>query len=314
MIIACPACNTRYVVPDNAIGDEGRTVRCAKCKHSWFQEGPTLELNEAAPEPEPAAPSAPAEPEVEQPATPPLPEGPIATPVADDHDDRVEEPGDTYDHPVEDEELVQQTEHAPVEEPATQDRDEGFPAAPPIYREEHDGVSARVDHYDATDDRIEEADPFVHEPPFRPRRNRLKYFTWAAIAFAVLAIGAIVALQMRANDWNIAGLLGSGEPAFAAADPDLELDFPQNQQERRTLSNGTKFFVARGTVANIGGETKTVPPVLIKLRDEAERVVFTHEIAPPKTELVPGESMEINEAVADIPENAVYADFGWSAR
>ena len=48
MIIACPACATRYVVPDSAIGMEGRTVRCAKCRHSWFQEGPALELPEAA--------------------------------------------------------------------------------------------------------------------------------------------------------------------------------------------------------------------------------------------------------------------------
>lgn len=42
MIIACPACSTRYVVPDTAIGVDGRTVRCAKCRHSWFQNGPEL--------------------------------------------------------------------------------------------------------------------------------------------------------------------------------------------------------------------------------------------------------------------------------
>lgn len=44
MILECSQCRTRYLVPDSAIGAEGRTVRCASCKHSWFQAPQVLDL------------------------------------------------------------------------------------------------------------------------------------------------------------------------------------------------------------------------------------------------------------------------------
>lgn len=37
MILTCPQCATRFVVPDQAIPDEGRKVRCAQCSHTWYQ-------------------------------------------------------------------------------------------------------------------------------------------------------------------------------------------------------------------------------------------------------------------------------------
>lgn len=37
MILTCPACSTRYRIGDNAIGPEGRSVKCARCGHEWQQ-------------------------------------------------------------------------------------------------------------------------------------------------------------------------------------------------------------------------------------------------------------------------------------
>jgi len=58
MIITCPACATRYNVPDNTVAGRARKVRCAKCSHEWLIEPPVAE---AASETEAAEATAPVE-------------------------------------------------------------------------------------------------------------------------------------------------------------------------------------------------------------------------------------------------------------
>ena len=40
MIISCPSCKTRYLVDPSALGERGRSVRCAKCSQIWSEKPP----------------------------------------------------------------------------------------------------------------------------------------------------------------------------------------------------------------------------------------------------------------------------------
>lgn len=39
MLLTCPACSARYLIDSAKIGENGRTVRCAKCGNTWFVAG-----------------------------------------------------------------------------------------------------------------------------------------------------------------------------------------------------------------------------------------------------------------------------------
>ncbi len=84
MILSCPACRTRYVVPDSAVGPSGRRVRCASCGNSWFQDPPALDLVERAAVTAPTAPALPDAVVPPQPAPPPAPVSHVEPEPVDD--------------------------------------------------------------------------------------------------------------------------------------------------------------------------------------------------------------------------------------
>ena len=101
------------------------------------------------------------------------------------------------------------------------------------------------------------------------------------------------------------------QPMFAEEQPGLKLDFPAKRQSQRQLPDQSWFFEVNGSVTNISQDSRSVPPILVVLRDARGRVVYNAEIQPPKRVLAPGESVSINEALVPVPKSGVKAEFGW---
>lgn len=59
MLIRCPQCQAGYNIPEEKIGENGRTLRCVKCKNEWHQPG--IKKEEEAPQ----APLAPVNPQTD---------------------------------------------------------------------------------------------------------------------------------------------------------------------------------------------------------------------------------------------------------
>lgn len=285
MILICPNCATRYLVPDEAIGVEGRQVRCASCKHSWYQEGIAL-----APRAEKtAAPVAV--------PTPPPPQAPISAAPS---------PAPAV--------VPAQAEAGSGAVPVDSVADEfGFEAvadrgagAPQGQVQEVEVANVGPTNPRVLDqlagkhaaDLAEEGDYGAEEEaPFRPRRNPAKLWTWAAVIFALSIAGAAGALSyFGPPQWAVrAGLLADTE------EPVLLFSLTK-PAEWRTLSNGSEYFAFSARILNSGPKVEQVPPVEVQLRDSQGRLVFSWITRADKAELKPGEEANINESRLDIPK------------
>lgn len=282
MILICPNCATRYLVPDEAIGVTGRQVRCASCKNSWYQEGVALPAREEPAREEGEKRSAPS---AFAPVAPAPGGGGAQASAADPRpvDSVADEFG--FEAVADDASITQPKGH--VQEVDVSDVG---PTNPRVL--DHQAGKRVADLAEEDDYRAEEA------AASRPRRNPAKLWTIAGIIFALAIMAAGGALSyFGPPQWAVrAGLLADAE------EPVLLFSLTK-PAEWRVLSNGQEYFAFSAQIHNSGTNVEPVPPVVVQLRDKQGRLVFSWTTRADKAELKPGEEAAINESRVDIPHN-----------
>lgn len=188
-------------------------------------------------------------------------------------------------------------EDAAIDDAADTAEADGPVPIPPVYTDPGYGES-----WDDED----EHSRFAHEPLLKPRRNPARMWTLAAVMFATISLGAIGATAW----YGLPNWMPFASPLFAEDQPGLKMNFPKKQQARSQLPDGTWIFQANGTVTNISQDPRSVPALLIVLRDSRGVVFRRSEVRPAKQVLAPGESVTINEALVST-KRVAGADIGW---
>jgi predicted Zn finger-like uncharacterized protein len=275
MLIVCPSCSTSYTIEPGSLGSAGRTVRCARCKTTWFADASPAEVAVAAEtvgEPSEAYNS----PGVIRPdrGTGPNDMGPA--------DEGVAAPGDPT------------PEAAETSLPTPAAIADAPPLVPAI---ESFGITAGSEP-----DEIENF--AVRRKRLQARRKRARRSSrWTALILVLFAFN--VALIGARND--VVRFFPQTASLFSAVGLPVNLrnlKF-ENMRITKEAQEGVSSLVVEGTIVSIANGATEVPRLRFAARDGAGQEVYTWTALPSRSILGPGEKLDFRSRFVSPPENAV---------
>ena len=294
MLIVCPNCATSYQIDASSVGAQGRMVRCARCRATWFASAPRAEdpvdafVDGIIAEAEAERPSPPAA------ATTPRP--PLRAVAHDDDFGREDSPpaADTHFETVDS--ATAAIIAATAEPPPV--LDDSPPLVPPI------------DHMPIPEPVVQpEPDPADSES-FIARRRRLqskrqksrRTSRWTAVVLVLLAFN--VAVIGARNE--VVRYLPQTASLFAAIGLPVnlrQLDF-QDVKISREIQNGVTILLVDGKIVSKAKTPLEVPRLRFAARNATGQEVYTWTAKPERATLPAGESMEFHTSLAKPPADA----------
>lgn len=268
MILVCPSCTARYLIPSKSLGGEGREVRCAKCDHEWFQGpdefGPTDNFESVS------------QPSHEQ-----------TDAVLDDDGDISSDDLPNNEASYEEPERVDDVELSEVNEPSEVD----------AYLEETD-IPESVKPDGKTNVPAFAKDVLRQKPSLQAR---LAGYMGALAVFGLLIIGAFFFKTTIIEKWPPATVIYE----LAGSSTSLkgeELVVESLSAQVLKDVDGRNYLLLQGRVVNLTNEIQSVPPLLARLRSTNGDDGDSWTIDTPLETLEPGEAFTFKSDYPAVPK------------
>jgi len=276
MLIVCPNCSTSYAVDPTSLGSAGRTVRCARCKGTWFADG-------AKPEPELTAVDAGTA--AEGTFTGVLrPDHPVnSSDVEIEHRPAGNEAGDSFVTP----------EHPAAEMPSpVVDAPSVVPSIEPSANSPDEADADEIENFAARRKRLQAR-----------RKQARRSSRWTAIILVLFAFN--VALIGARSE--VVRFFPQTASLFAAMGLPVNLrnlKF-ENMRISKEAQEGLSSLIVEGTIVSITNRPVEVPRLRFAARDTAGQEVYTWTALPSRSILGPGEKLDFRSRFVSPPDNAV---------
>jgi predicted Zn finger-like uncharacterized protein len=294
MLIVCPNCATSYLIEPGSLGAAGRTVRCARCKTTWFAGNTAKKVDDVSAFVDGVIAEAEAQADGNQ-ISPALSASPPVYAEAESaHDDFGAEPPSLALPPS----LPAVAAFAPL---AMEGDPPSIADAPSLVPPEHPVLpaasSAELD--------AEDMESFVarRERLKAKRKTKKRSSRWTAIALVLFAIN--VALVGARNE--VVRYLPQTASLFAAIGLPVNLRNLKfdNVRVSKETNDGITALMIEGTIASTSHKAAEVPRLRFAARNAAGREVYTWTALPARSVLGPDETLPFSSRLVSPPADAV---------